>query len=144
MAGSSGAAAASATAGAGAAAAAGGGESTKRDVTEFLPWVEKYRPSALSELISQGDIIGTVSRLIDANRLPHLLFYGPPGTGKTTTILALARRLYGPAWASMTLEVRVSCLLPAHFRLATSRHVTPHYAPLPTTTTQPRAAECVR
>ena len=28
-------------------------------------------------------------------QLPHLLFYGPPGTGKTSTILALARELYG-------------------------------------------------
>lgn len=27
--------------------------------------------------------------------MPHLLFYGPPGTGKTTTILALAREMYG-------------------------------------------------
>src|SRR5437868_14492305 len=25
----------------------------------------------------------------------HLLFYGPPGTGKTSTILALAKELYG-------------------------------------------------
>lgn len=24
-----------------------------------------------------------------------MLFYGPPGTGKTSTILALARQLYG-------------------------------------------------
>jgi DNA polymerase III delta prime subunit len=30
-------------------------------------------------------------------QLPHLLFYGPPGTGKTSTILALARELYGSA-----------------------------------------------
>lgn len=28
-------------------------------------------------------------------QLPHLLFYGPPGTGKTSTILAVARELYG-------------------------------------------------
>jgi len=28
-------------------------------------------------------------------KLPHMLFYGPPGTGKTSTILALARQLYG-------------------------------------------------
>lgn len=48
----------------------------------------------------------TVSKLIASNRLPHLLFYGPPGTGKTTTILAIANRLYGPSWRSMTLEVR--------------------------------------
>ncbi len=71
-----------------------------------LPWVEKYRPSRLDELVSQQDIVSTISRLIDANRLPHLLFYGPPGTGKTTTILALARKLYGPNFQSMVLEVR--------------------------------------
>jgi replication factor C subunit 2/4 len=27
--------------------------------------------------------------------MPHFLFYGPPGTGKTSTILALARELFG-------------------------------------------------
>lgn len=46
-----------------------------------LPWVEKYRPSGLNELISHTDIINTINKLIDANKLPHLLFYGPPGTG---------------------------------------------------------------
>jgi DNA polymerase III delta prime subunit len=46
-----------------------------------------------------------VTRLIQANRLPHLLFYGPPGTGKTSTVLALAKQLYGSKWRSMTLEV---------------------------------------
>ena len=30
--------------------------------------------------------------------LPHLLFYGPPGTGKTSTILAVARALFGPEY----------------------------------------------
>ena len=49
-----------------------------------------------------------VNRLIDANRLPHLLFYGPPGTGKTSTILAIAKQLYGPKWQSMTLELNAS------------------------------------
>ena len=27
--------------------------------------------------------------------MPHLLFYGPPGTGKTSTVLALARDIFG-------------------------------------------------
>ena len=75
---------------------------------DSLPWVEKYRPSSLSELISHEDIISTISRLIQANRLPHLLFYGPPGTGKTSTILACARELYGDNFASMTLELNAS------------------------------------
>ncbi|KAJ3188825.1 Replication factor C (RF-C) subunit [Gaertneriomyces sp. JEL0708] len=75
---------------------------------ENLPWVEKYRPETLEELISHQDIISTISRFIQENRLPHLLFYGPPGTGKTSTILAMARRLYGPRWKSMTLELNAS------------------------------------
>ena len=37
-----------------------------------------------------------------------MLFYGPPGTGKTSTILAIAKRLYGPQWKSMTLELNAS------------------------------------
>jgi len=28
-------------------------------------------------------------------QVPHLLLYGPPGTGKTSTILALAKELFG-------------------------------------------------
>ena len=56
-----------------------------------LPWVEKYRPNALQELISHEDIIGTIRKFIQEDKLPHLLFYGPPGTGKT--LLALAAGL---------------------------------------------------
>lgn len=42
-------------------------------------------------------------------RLPHLLLYGPPGTGKTTTILALARRIYGNKnMRQMVLELNAS------------------------------------
>ena len=36
-----------------------------------------------------------VDQFIAKNRVPHLLFYGPPGTGKTSTILAVARKIYG-------------------------------------------------
>lgn len=49
-----------------------------------------------------------VTRFIEEGRLPHLLFYGPPGTGKTTTILAIARKLYGARWKSMVLELNAS------------------------------------
>ncbi|KAI8617718.1 putative RFC3-DNA replication factor C, 40 kDa subunit [Chytriomyces sp. MP71] len=77
-------------------------------VEDTLPWVEKYRPSELDDLISHNDIIASVSKFIDENKLPHLLFYGPPGTGKTSMILACARRLYGPKFKSMILELNAS------------------------------------
>ncbi|XP_034949430.1 replication factor C subunit 5 isoform X1 [Chelonus insularis] len=74
-----------------------------------LPWVEKYRPSTLNDLISHEDIIRTINKFIDENHLPHLLLYGPPGTGKTSTILACAKKLYTPAqFNSMVLELNAS------------------------------------
>lgn len=75
---------------------------------ERLPWIEKYRPKDLGDLISHQETINTITRLIDKNRMPHLLFYGPPGTGKTSTILACARKLNGPNYANMILELNAS------------------------------------
>lgn len=49
-----------------------------------------------------------VDRLTSENRLPHLLLYGPPGTGKTSTILAVARKLYGAQYRNMILELNAS------------------------------------
>ena len=102
-----------AAAGAASSSAAVGGASASSGAsaaasTAALPWVEKYRPTSLAELVSQGEIVNTINRLIDANRLPHLLFYGPPGTGKTSTILAIARRLYGAGFGQMVLELNAS------------------------------------
>ncbi|CAG8609600.1 12556_t:CDS:2, partial [Acaulospora morrowiae] len=73
-----------------------------------LPWIEKYRPKTLEELVSHEEITSTIERFIENNRVPHLLFYGPPGTGKTTTILAFARKLYGQNWRNMTMELNAS------------------------------------
>ncbi|XP_061759134.1 replication factor C subunit 5 [Nerophis ophidion] len=74
-----------------------------------LPWVEKYRPQKLDDLISHKDILSTIQKFISEDRLPHLLFYGPPGTGKTSTILACAKQLYkAKEFSSMVLELNAS------------------------------------
>lgn len=81
----------------------------KSEASINLPWVEKYRPKKLDDLISHEEIIKTINKFIEDDQLPHLLFYGPPGTGKTSTILACARRLYTPAqFNSMVLEMNAS------------------------------------
>jgi len=77
--------------------------------TDSLPWVEKYRPKTLEDLVSHEHIISTIEKFIATDHLPHLLFYGPPGTGKTSTILACARQLYKPQhFNSMVLELNAS------------------------------------
>ncbi len=40
---------------------------------ENLPWVEKYRPNALQEMIAHEDIIGTIRKFIQEDKLPHLV-----------------------------------------------------------------------
>lgn len=52
----------------------------------------------------RDDSFVPVEKFIEKNRLPHLLFYGPPGTGKTSTILAVARRIYGVNYKKQILE----------------------------------------
>ncbi|XP_070494648.1 replication factor C subunit 5 [Chironomus tepperi] len=80
-----------------------------QEKTSNLPWVEKYRPATLNDLISHEDIISTIRKFIDQNQMPHLLFYGPAGTGKTSTILACAKQLYSQAhFQSMVLELNAS------------------------------------
>ena len=88
--------------------------------------VEKYRPDTLDDVSGHQDILATINKFVDTNvrsllstpdqkkadlvqRLPHLLLYGPPGTGKTSTVLALARRIYGNKnMRQMVLELNAS------------------------------------
>ncbi|KHC46851.1 replication factor C subunit 2/4 [Candida albicans P60002] len=73
------------------------------------PWVEKYRPKSLNDVSSQEHTIKVLTQTIKSGNLPHMLFYGPPGTGKTSTILALAKELYGPnLYKSRVLELNAS------------------------------------
>ena len=78
------------------------------DAKKNIMWVEKYRPTKLADVAAHKDIIDTIGRLTSQDRLPHLLLYGPPGTGKTSTILAVAKELYGPQFSQMTLELNAS------------------------------------
>lgn len=73
-----------------------------------LPWIEKYRPQILDDIISQEHIIDTLKKCIQHNYLPHMIFYGPPGTGKTSTIMACTKELYGKYHQYMVMELNAS------------------------------------
>lgn len=75
---------------------------------DTLPWIEKYRPSTLNEIVSHDEIISTLRIFIKNRCLPHLLFYGPPGSGKTSTITATAKELYGKYFDFMVMELNAS------------------------------------
>ncbi|KAH9854025.1 replication factor C [Lenzites betulinus] len=76
---------------------------------EHQPWVEKYRPKTIDDVSAQEHTVAVLRKTLTSTNLPHMLFYGPPGTGKTSTILALARQLFGPDnFRSRVLELNAS------------------------------------
>lgn len=74
----------------------------------YLPWIEKYRPSNINDIISHNQNIETIKKLLLSKSLPHLLFYGSPGTGKTTTIMAIAKKIYGINMKLMVMKLDAS------------------------------------
>ncbi len=58
-------------------------------MNKFSPWVEKYRPSSLRDVVLDVTNKQILNNILEKNYFPNLLFYGPPGTGKTTTIINL-------------------------------------------------------
>ncbi len=73
-----------------------------------LPWVEKYRPKDLSEVIGQQEITKRLSRYVSNQNVPNMMFSGPAGVGKTSAAVALATELFGEHFGQNFLELNAS------------------------------------
>ncbi|KAK9457191.1 P-loop containing nucleoside triphosphate hydrolase protein [Dipodascopsis uninucleata] len=73
-----------------------------------LPWVEKYRPVFLDDIVGNTDTVERLKIIARDGNMPHLIISGAPGIGKTTSILCLARALLGDNYKEGVLELNAS------------------------------------
>lgn len=65
----------------------------------YRPLADEIRPTTLSEVVGQSHILGKqglLTRIIQGNAVPNLIFYGPSGTGKTTVANLIAQKTNRP------------------------------------------------
>ena len=75
----------------------------------MLPWVEKYRPQTLDDIVGNVEAIDRMKVIAKEGNMPNMILSGPPGCGKTTSIIALARTLIGPTqYSECVLELNAS------------------------------------
>jgi len=68
--------------------------SDRPESTDRRPLADRLRPGRFEDVVGQDHLLGEdrpLRRMIEAGRVPPLVFWGPPGSGKTT----LARLLAG-------------------------------------------------
>ena len=75
---------------------------------DFEPWVEKYRPQKLKDIIGHKSVVERLEHFVKSKNLPNLLFAGRAGIGKTTAALALAREFYGEDISQCFSELNAS------------------------------------
>jgi replication factor C subunit 3/5 len=73
-----------------------------------LPWIEKYRPIHLNDVVSHTNIIKIFDMFVKKSSLPNMILFGSPGIGKTSIIKACAKQLYQDDVNLMTLEINAS------------------------------------
>ena len=56
-----------------------------------IPWIEKYRPNNLDEIVMNSILKKKLLNLKSLTSLPNLILTGFSGTGKTTTLFCLAK-----------------------------------------------------
>ena len=62
-------------------------------MNDVMLWVEKYRPSKISDCVLTDDLKTTFQTFVHEGHIPNLLLSGGPGVGKTTVAKAMLEEL---------------------------------------------------
>jgi replication factor C subunit 2/4 len=77
-------------------------------INNNIPWIEKYRPRTIEELILDDQLLLKIKKFIADKEMPNIIITGSPGVGKTTTIKCIAKGLLGKHANNAVLELNAS------------------------------------
>lgn len=73
-----------------------------------IPWTEKYRPREITDITANEHILKKINEIIKNKEMPNIIIGGLSGIGKTSTILYIAKKLYGKYYKDAVLELNAS------------------------------------
>lgn len=80
----------------------------KSSLEGSIPWIEKYRPSDINDIILDPIIEKQIKVFIEEQHGVHLIINGQPGVGKTTTVRCIAKKILGKDLESGYLELNAA------------------------------------
>lgn len=73
-----------------------------------LPWIEKYRPTEIENIMTDKYSRNKIINIIKEKNMPNIIIAGVPGIGKTTTLLCIVNKLLGKHAKDGALELNAS------------------------------------
>ena len=74
----------------------------------YLPWVEKYRPTNIDDIILDKITKTKIVNFIEKEEISNMIMTGHPGTGKTSTIKCLAKDIFKEDYKECVIELNAS------------------------------------
>lgn len=71
-----------------------------------VPWVERYRPQKLADVVGNEETLVRLSAIARDGNMPNLILSGPPGTGKVRSCSCL-----NGSWVIIIVWMMKGCVL---------------------------------